>query len=66
MPADDLVTMTESEYAAYLRDERDERELTWLNDGLPTLFKMMDPLTAAASDARVHALGFQTIDEIPF
>jgi hypothetical protein len=66
MPTDDLVTMTADEYADYLRSEPDERELSWMTDGLATLFQTIDPLTLAQSNARIRALGFPTIDQIPF
>jgi hypothetical protein len=59
-----LTTMTDSEYDAYVRDERDERELTWLADGIPTLFQTIDPLTAAATDARIRAMGLKSWSDL--
>jgi hypothetical protein len=65
MPTDDLETMSDLEYEAYLRDERDE-DLSWMSDGLPTTFRTIDRLTSDQSNARIRALGFPTIDDVPF
>jgi len=60
MPTDDLVTMSESEYAAYLRDERPDE---WQS---PSTIPAIPRMISTEERAALTAMGFLDWSDIPF